>query len=192
MVPICPDSSVRGLTDRPASVEDVHIRDAEAADLTTITEIHNEAVANTTAVWDEQTVDVADRAAWLADRTAQGFPVLVAVDDSGVLGYSTFGQWRARSGYRHTVELSVYVHPDQQGRGIGNVLMTALIERARTHGVHVMVAAIESRNTGSIRLHEKHGFVQTGLMPQVGTKFGEWLDLAFLQLILDDAPVPAS
>lgn len=170
----------------------MHIRDAETDDLATITEIHNEAVVNTTAVWDEQTVDVADRAAWLADRTGQGFPVLVAVDDSGVLGYSTFGPWRARSGYRHTVELSVYVHPDHQGRGIGHALMDALIDRARDHGVHVMVAAIESRNTGSIRLHEKHGFVQTGLMPQVGTKFGAWLDLAFLQLILDDRPTPAS
>ena len=168
----------------------MQIRDAETADLPTITEIHNEAVANTTAVWDEQTVDVADRAAWLAERTGQGFPVLVAVDDSGVVGYSTFGPWRARSGYRHTVELSVYVHPDRQGRGLGNELMTALIDRAREHGVHVMIAAIESRNAGSIRLHEKHGFVQTGLLPQVGTKFGGWLDLAFLQLILDDHPVP--
>lgn len=169
----------------------MHIRDAEAADLTTITEIHNEAVVNTTAVWDEQTVDVADRAAWLADRTDHGFPVLVAVDDSGVLGYATFGPWRARSGYRHTVELSVYVHPDRQGRGIGNDLMSALIERARELGVHVMIAAIESRNVGSIRLHEKHGFVQTGLLPQVGTKFGGWLDLAFLQLILDERAAPA-
>ena len=170
----------------------MHIRDAEASDLATITSIYNHAVENTTAIWNENTVDVADRTAWLADRTGQGFPVLVAVDDSGVLGYATFGPWRPHSGYRRTVELSIYVHPDHQGRGLGNALMAALIERARELGAHVMVAAVESGNTTSIRLHEKHGFVQTGLLPQVGVKFGAWLDLAFLQLILDERPTPAS
>ncbi len=105
-----------------------------------------------------------------------------------VLGYASFGPWRAFDGFRHTVEHSVYVHPDRHGQGIGKALMQALIERAKALNKHVMVAAIEAGNTASIGLHQQLGFEQTGLMPQVGTKFGRWLDLAFLQLHLDDGP----
>ncbi|WP_341940866.1 N-acetyltransferase family protein [Microbacterium sp. LWH10-1.2] len=168
----------------------MHIRDAEIVDLETITEIYNDAVQNTTAIWNERTVDVDDRAAWLADRFRAGYPVLVASDDDGVLGYATFGDWRPHDGFRHTVEHSVYVRGDQRGRGIGNALMNELIARARAIGKHVMVAAVASENTGSIVLHERLGFVETGRMPQVGVKFGRWLDLTFLQLTLDDAPAP--
>jgi L-amino acid N-acyltransferase YncA len=169
----------------------VHIRDAAPADLATITAIYNDAVESTTAIWNETAVDLDDRAAWLATRTGQGHPVLVAVDETdSVLGYATFGPWRPHSGYRHTVELSVYVRSDQQGRGLGSALMLALIERASSQGVHVMVAAVESGNAGSIRLHEKVGFARVGLLPQVGTKFGRWLDLVFLQLVLDDRQTP--
>lgn len=168
----------------------MHIRDAEIVDLETITEIYNDAVQNTTAIWNERTVDVDDRAAWLADRFRAGYPVLVASDDDGVLGYATFGDWRPHDGFRHTVEHSVYVRGDQRGRGIGKALMNELIARARAIGKHVMVAAVASENTGSIVLHERLGFVETGRMPQVGVKFGRWLDLTFLQLTLDDAPAP--
>jgi phosphinothricin acetyltransferase len=169
---------------------DVQIRDAEPVDLEAITQIYNHAVEHTTAIWNETAVTVADRAAWLADRRQSGYPVLVAVDATGVLGYATFGDWRPHSGYRHTVEHSVYVRDDQQGRGIGSALMAALIRRAREIGKHVMIAAIDGANTGSIRLHERLGFVQTGMLPQVGTKFGRWLDLVFLQLVLDDRDEP--
>lgn len=168
----------------------MHIRDAEIVDLETITEIYNDAVQNTTAIWNERTVDVDDRAAWLADRFRAGYPVLVASDDDGVLGYATFGDWRPHDGFRNTVEHSVYVRGDQRGRGIGKALMNELIARARAIGKHVMVAAVASENTGSIVLHERLGFVETGRMPQVGVKFGRWLDLTFLQLTLDDAPAP--
>jgi len=168
----------------------VHIRDAEIADLETIAEIYNDAVANTTAIWNERIVDVDDRAVWLAERLRAGYPVIVAADDDGVLGYASFGDWRAFDGYRYTVEHSVYVRGDQRGRGIGKALMIELIERARALGKHVMVAAIESENAGSIALHERLGFQETGRMPHVGTKFGRWLDLTFLQLTLDDRPSP--
>lgn len=168
----------------------MHIRDAEIADLETITEIYNDAVANTTAIWNETIVDVDDRAVWLAERLRGGFPVIVAEDDDGVLGYATFGAWRPHDGYRHTVEHSVYVRSDRQGRGIGKALMVELIERARRHGAHVMVAAVESSNLGSIVLHKRLDFMQVGRMPQVGAKFGRWLDLTFLQLVLDDRPFP--
>lgn len=169
---------------------DVHLRDAEAADLPTITEIHNHAVVHTTAIWNEDAVDVDDRAAWLADRTGRGYPVIVAVDDTGVVGYASYAQWRPHSGYRLTVEHSVYVRGDQRGRGIGTTLMTALIARARADGLHVMIGGIESGNTASIVLHERLGFVEVGRMPQVGAKFGRWLDLSMLQLVLDDRPAP--
>lgn len=171
-------------------MSDPQIRDAETADLETITAIHNDAVLNTTAIWNEEAVTVEDRAAWLSDRQQKGYPVLVAVDDTGVLGYATFGDWRPHSGYRHTVEHSVYVRDGQRGRGIGKALMIELIHRARKLGKHVMVAAIESSNTGSIIMHKRLDFMQVGRMPQVGTKFDRWLDLTFLQLVLDERPFP--
>ncbi|MBT2483957.1 MULTISPECIES: GNAT family N-acetyltransferase [unclassified Microbacterium] len=168
----------------------VQIRDAEPADLPTITEIHNHAVVHTTAIWNEDAVDVDDRAAWLADRTGRGYPVIVAADETGVVGYASYAQWRPHSGYRHTVEHSVYVRGDQRGRGIGTTVMTAIIERARASGIHVMIGGIESANTASIALHERLGFREVGRMPQVGAKFGRWLDLSMLQLTLDDRAAP--
>ncbi|MGN7879755.1 N-acetyltransferase family protein [Ensifer sp. 22460] len=161
------------------------IRAAIQDDLPVICEIYNDAVANTTAIWNETLVDVANRAAWLKARVDAGYPVLVAVSDEGdVVGYASFGDWRAFDGYRHTVEHSVYVHKDRRGGGIGRKLMVALIAEAERLGKHVMIAGIESENTASIRLHAQLGFVDTGRMREVGTKFGRWLDLTFMQLVL--------
>src|SRR5690242_10782960 len=99
------------------------IRDAGPADIEGITAIYNDAVEHTTAIWNETKVDAANRLAWLADRQRTGYPVLVAVDDSGaVLGYASFGDWRAWDGYRHTIEHSVYVRADRRGNGIGKAL----------------------------------------------------------------------
>ncbi|RMQ50613.1 putative Phosphinothricin N-acetyltransferase [Pseudomonas cichorii] len=161
------------------------IRDALPADLPGILAIYNDAVLNTTAIWNEQPVDLANRQAWFEARQTQAYPILVAVDSNEeVLGYSSFGDWRPFEGFRHTVEHSVYVRADQRGKGLGPRLMAALIERARLCDKHIMVAAIESRNAASIALHERLGFKTTGQMPQVGTKFGHWLDLTFMQLDL--------
>jgi L-amino acid N-acyltransferase YncA len=169
------------------------VRDATEDDIEAITAIYNDAVANSTAIWNEVTVDAANRAAWLAERKSESFPVLVALDDSGaVAGYASFAAWRAWDGYRHTVEHSVYVRKDQRGSGIGTTLMVELIYRARTLGKHVMVAGIEASNEASIRLHHKLGFTTVGLLKEVGTKFGAWLDLAFLQLTLDQRTDPDS
>lgn len=162
----------------------MHIRDAHSTDAAGIAEIYNDAVLNTTAIWNDATVDEADRAEWIAGRQGSGFPVLVADDGGEVVGYATYGDFRPHDGFRHTVEHSVYVRGDQRGSGIGRQLMMHLVDAARENGVHVMVAAIESGNTGSLRLHEKLGFVETGRMPEVGTKFGRWLDLVLLQLML--------
>lgn len=172
----------------------MQILDATAAHAPGITAIYNHAVQHTTAIWNERTVDVRDRRAWIADRHDHGFPVLVAVDraDGGtgegaddVLGYATYGPWRPHDGYRHTVEHSVYVREGLQGRGTGTALLGALVDRARAQGIHVMIAGVDASNEGSVRLHERLGFERTGVLREVGTKFGDWLDLAFLQLILE-------
>lgn len=166
------------------------IRAATPADIAAITAIYNDAVANTVAIFNENLVDEANRLDWLEARQAAGFPVIVAVEGESVLGYASYGDWRAFSGYRHTVEHSVYVKKTVRGRGLGQALLEALLPLARAQGKHVMIAGIESGNLASIKLHQKLGFEITGQMPQVGMKFGRWLDLTFLQLILDDRAAP--
>ncbi|THD74661.1 N-acetyltransferase family protein [Thalassobius vesicularis] len=168
----------------------MHLRDATPADAGQIAEIYNHAVVNTTAIWNDVQVDAANRVAWMQTRQGDGFPVIVAEVDGQVAGYASYGPWRAFDGYRATVEHSVYVHPGRHGGGIGRTLMEALIARARADGKHVMVAGIEAGNAASIHLHEKLGFQTVAQMPQVGQKFERWLDLTFLQLVLDDRPAP--
>jgi len=147
-------------------------------------------VLNTTAIWNEQPVDLANRQAWFEARKAQQYPILVAEENGEVSGYASFGDWRPFEGFRYSVEHSVYVRNDQRGKGLGARLMQVLIERARERGKYVMVAAIESGNQASIHLHERLGFVTTGQMPQVGIKFGRWLDLTFMQLALNPGAEP--
>ena len=161
------------------------IRDAAEADLSALRDIFNDAVLNTTAIWMDNVVDLTNRQAWFAARAQQGYPILVAENADGeVVGYASFGDWRPFDGFCHTVEHSVYIRADQRGKGLGPQLLTALIERAKACDKHVMVAAIESGNAASIGLHQRLGFAITGQMPQVGRKFGRWLDLTFMQLIL--------
>ncbi|SPS02169.1 GNAT family N-acetyltransferase [Cupriavidus taiwanensis] len=170
---------------------EITIRDATPEDMEAVCAIYNDAVENTTAIWNEVLVGVANRLDWLSARRKAGFPVLVALDATGVVvGYASFGDWRAFDGYRHTVEHSVYVRTDQRGKGIAGSLMKALIERAGELGKHIIVGAIEASNASSIRLHEKLGFEQVGLMKEVGTKFGKWLDLVFMQLNIDHRADP--
>ena len=166
------------------------IRDAIAADAAAIAAIYNDAVRHTTAILMEGEVDAANRAQWMEARQGLGYPVLVAEAAGAVIGYAAFGDWRPFDGFRGTVENSVYVAPEARGQGVAQALLAALIPRARACGKHVIVAAVTSENAASLRLHEKLGFVETARMPQVGQKFGRWLDLVFLQLQLDPAATP--
>ena len=166
------------------------IRDAMARDAGAIAAIYNQAVRDTSAIWNDKEVDAADRRAWLNGRQGEGFPVLVAEDAGNVLGFASYGPWRNFDGYRHTVEHSVYVRDDMHGQGLGAQLLETLIARARAQKLHVMIAGIEAGNSVSITLHEKLGFVESGRLPQVGAKFGRWLDLVFMQLTLDDRAEP--
>ncbi|MGE6743360.1 N-acetyltransferase family protein [Allorhizobium pseudoryzae] len=158
------------------------IRDAAPSDLPAILDIYNDAVANTTAIWNETLVDLDNRKAWHQARLERGFPVLVAEVEGRIAGYASYGDWRAFEGFRHTVEHSVYIEKDHRGGGIGKALMQALVERARKGGIHVMVGCIESGNTGSIRLHQSLGFREVGRFSEVGIKFGRWLDLTCMEL----------
>lgn len=159
----------------------VIIRPATEADLEAILAIYNHAVAHTTAIWNDQPADLASRKAWFGARAAQDYPVLVAEEETVVVGYGSFGDFRPFDGYRFTVEHSVYVAEGKRRRGIASALLTALAGRAREMGKHVMVAGIASDNDASLRLHERHGFFETGRMPEVGFKFERWLDLVLMQ-----------
>jgi phosphinothricin acetyltransferase len=160
------------------------IRPATEADLPDILAIYNDAVAHSTAIWNETLVDLEDRRAWLAERRRRGFPVLVAEENRHVLGYASFGDFRPFEGYRITCEHSVYVAESARRRGIGTALVAALIEEARRQGKESMVGAIDAANTDSIGLHEKLGFLEVGRMPGVGKKFGRKLDLVLMQKVL--------
>lgn len=164
------------------------VRTAAEADLPGMLAIYNEIIRSSTVVYTEEEATLDDRRAWLANRTAQGYPVLAATDaaDGSVLGYSTFGDFRPWPGYRRTVEHSVYVRADARGRGVGAALVEPLFGLAAALGKHVMVAGIDAANPASIRLHERLGFEQVGNLREVGTKFGRWLDLVFMQRFLDD------
>ena len=160
------------------------IRAALESDIDALLDIHNAAILETTAIWTDEPALRSDREAWFSAQAAAGHPILIADIDGIVAGYASYAPWRAKFGYRYSVENSVYVASGYQGQGIGRALMVALIDHARAAGMHLMVADIEAGNVGSVRLHETLGFEQTGLVTEVGTKFGRWLDPAIMQLKL--------
>jgi phosphinothricin acetyltransferase len=168
----------------------VRISDATEADLPGLLAIYNDVIRSSTAVFTTHPVTLEDRREWWQARVEKGFPVFIAHDATGVAGFATFGEFRAWPGYRCTVEHSVHVRSDRRSQGIGQALMAALIPRATTLGKHVMVAGIDAANAGSIRFHERLGFEQVGTLREVGTKFGRWLDLVFMQRRLNSSAPP--
>lgn len=162
------------------------IRDATHADLPGILAIYNDVIATSTAVYALEPVSLADRTQWLAARQAQGFPVFVAVAGDDVLGFASYGEWRgAWAGYKFTVEHSVHVKAGLRGTGIGRQLMQRLILAAQAAGLHVMIGGIDADNTASIRFHEKLGFKSVAHFHEVGFKFNRWLDLVFMQRLIE-------
>lgn len=168
------------------------ILDAEPRHQPGMLAIYNQVVADTTAIYRDAPATAEEREAWMDARQDAGFPVLVAQDDDGtVLGYASYGPWRgAFPGYRLTVEHTIMIREDARGRGLGRRLMEALEARAKAQGIHVMLGSVDADNPGSIALHEKLGFAIVARHPQVGVKFGRWLDMVFLQKILDDRAAP--
>lgn len=162
----------------------ISIRKATAADLQSILDIYNDIIQNTTAVfhYDLQTLQM--RKEWFAQKQKEGFPVFVAEENNEIVGFSTFGQFRAWQAYQYTVENSVYVKAGQRGKGIAKLLMQPLIDTARAMNLHTMIAGITADNEASIALHKQFGFVETTCLKEVGYKFDKWLDLIFMQLML--------
>jgi phosphinothricin acetyltransferase len=162
----------------------MQIRDATIDDLPGLLAIYNDVLATSTAIYAEQPVTLEERTAWWTLRTTQGYPVLVALDDAGVAGFASFGDFRAPPGYRFTVEHTVHVRADRRGQGVGNALMAPLLARAAAAGKHVVIAGVDADNQSSLRFHERLGFERVAHFRQVGFKFGRWLDLIFLQRFL--------
>ncbi|MFF4397442.1 GNAT family N-acetyltransferase [Streptomyces sp. NPDC001480] len=161
----------------------VGVRPARSADVDVIRAIRNHAIEHSTALWTQTPQSPAEGAAWLAVHLERG-SAFVAEVEGDVVGFAVYGPWRDLDGYRHTVEDSVYVREDRHGLGVGSALLAALIASAREAGHHVVIAGIEAENTASIRLHERFGFHHVGTVPEVGTKFGRWLDLTIMRLAL--------
>jgi phosphinothricin acetyltransferase len=156
-----------------------------------ILDIFNEAILNSTVLWEYHPRTAAFMVDWFASKARGRFPVLGAEDDAGrLLGFASYGSFRAWPAYKYTVEHSVYVHHEHRGRGVGRMLLGALIEAARAQDVHVLVGGIEAANLPSIALHEAFGFTHAGTVREAGYKFGRWLDLAFYQRVLDTPVAP--
>lgn len=162
----------------------VQIRPAEASDAEALMAIYNPVVETSTATFDLVPRTLEQQLDWLADRSGARI-VLVAEDDDGaVAGYAAISPYRERAAYATTVEDSVYVHPDHQGRGVGRLLLEAMVETARAHGFHAMMARIVADHEASIALHSVCGFEVVGHEREVGRKFGRWLDVTLMERLL--------
>jgi phosphinothricin acetyltransferase len=166
------------------------VRQAVEADLPGILVIYNHAVEHTTAVFEYKAQTLDARRDWFRAKQAASLPVFVAAEGDRVLGFATYGPFRAWPAYKYSVELSVYVDADARWRGLGTELVRAVIADARSRDLHVVMAGITADNVISLRLHERLGFREVAHIPQVGYKFGKWLDLKFLQLVLDGPSQP--
>jgi phosphinothricin acetyltransferase len=164
----------------------VVIRDATADDLPHVLAIYNASIATTTT-WSERPQTIEERQQWFRERRSCGDGVVVAVEGENVIGFAAYGPFRDNTlwpGYRFTVENTVHVRESHHGRGIGRLLMNALFRRAESAGVHAMVAAVDAENEASIAFHEAVGFEVVGRLPEIGWKFGRWLDLVLMHRII--------
>lgn len=163
----------------------------EALHAPAILDILNHAIVTSTALYDYEPRTLANMASWFANKRAGDFPVIGAFNPQGeLMGFASYGAFRAFPAYKYTVEHSVYVHHAHRGKGLGKILMNAVVDAAQQQGKHVMVGAIDAANEVSLKLHTDLGFTRVGTMPQVGFKFGRWLDLALVQRVLVTPAIP--
>lgn len=159
------------------------IRPAIAADLVAINDIYNHYVRHSTCTYQEELEAIEARRQWF-ERHGELHPVIVAETDGQVIGWGSLSPYHPRSAYRRTVEDSIYLHPQHHRRGVGARLLQELIGRARKLGHHAIIAGADAEQTASIALHRKFHFQEVGCLKQVGFKFGRWLDVVYLELIL--------
>jgi phosphinothricin acetyltransferase len=156
-----------------------------------ILEIFNDAILNSTALYDYKPRAPESMIGWFKTKQTGGFPVIGAENATGeLMGFASYGTFRAWPAYKYSVEHSVYVKAAHRGKGIGSALLARLIDEARVRERHVIVGGIDVENASSIALHRKLGFVHAGTIRHAGYKFGRWLDLAFYQLVLETPSAP--
>lgn len=163
----------------------ITIRLATVEDMSSVLEIVNYEILNTTAIWDYDVRTLEQQIGILKEKQEKDFPFIIAKKDNKIVGFGTYGTFRFKVGYRFTVEHSVYVHKDYHGNGIGSLLLKELIELAKIQKLHTMIGVIDSENKGSIVFHEKLGFTKSGHIKETGFKFNRWLDSIFMQLLLE-------
>ena len=160
------------------------IRPANESDLVAINDIYNHYVQHSTCTYQEEPEPLDGRRQWFRHH-GDKHPVIVAETGGRVVGWGSLSAYHARSAYRHTAENSVYVHHEYHWRGIGSLLLNELIVRARSLGHHAIIAIIDADQPASVALHTKFHFEKVGHMKQIGFKFGRWLDVVYMELILD-------
>ena len=159
------------------------LRPATAADAAATAAIYNDEVAHSTVTFDLVTRSVEEQAAWL-DARSGALEVVVAERDGEIAGIASLSPYRDRPAYRTTVEDSVYVHRDHRGTGVGQALLTEIVEVAAGRGFHSVIGRIVGGHDASIRLHRSVGFDLVGVEREVGRKFGRWLDVVVMQKLL--------
>ena len=153
--------------------------------------IFNDAIANSTALYDYKPRAPESMVGWFDAKAKGRYPVIGVEDDAGALmGFASYGAFRAWPAYKYTIEHSIYVDARFRGRGLGRLLLKEIVAAAQGQDYHVMVGGIDASNAVSIRLHEQLGFRHCGTVAQAGFKFGRWLDLAFYQRILATPAAP--
>jgi len=163
---------------------DIKIRPYKTEDTLAILEILNYNILHSTSLYDYKIRSYGQQKAILEDKLNKGFPVIVAELNSEVVGFGMYSEFRFREAYQFTVEHSVYVNENFQGKGIGKLLLQELINLARKQKLHTMIAVIDSENRNSVEFHEKFGFKTIGVFEECGYKFDRWLNTVFMQLIL--------
>ena len=160
------------------------IRQANEKDLEAILEIVNYNILNTTSIYDYESRTLAQQKAIFEEKNKAGFPLLVIEIDYEIAGFGTYGTFRFKEGYKFTVEHSVYVSVNHQGKGLGKLLLAALIELAKKQKLHTMIAVIDAENQSSVEFHKQFGFETVGVIKESAYKFDKWLDTVLMQLIL--------
>ncbi len=165
-------------------MEPVTVRPASEADLPSINDIYNYFVVHSTCTYQEEPEPLDARRQWFAHHD-EAHPAIIAEVAGRVVGWGSLSAYHARSAYRRTVEDSVYVHHAHHGRGIGSLLLSELIARALRAEHHAVIAGIDAEQAASVALHAKFHFEGVGRLRQVGRKFGRWLDVIYMELMLD-------